>query len=79
MLSFVLTLAIALGAVPGALAADKPIKLVFASAYAPIDHQSQTLVKFGELAEKYSQGRLKVDVAVGAFWEASGMSRRGSR
>jgi TRAP-type transport system periplasmic protein len=65
LLSLVLTLAVAMGAVPCALAADQPIKLVFASAYAPIDHQSQTLVKFGELAEKYSQGRLKVDVAVG--------------
>jgi len=65
LLSLVLTLAVVMGAVPCALAAEQPIKLVFASAYAPVDHQSQTLVKFGELAEKYSQGRLKVDVAVG--------------
>ena len=54
-----------MGAIPCALAADQPMKLVFASAYAPIDHQSQTLVKFGELTEQYSKGRLKVDVVVG--------------
>ena len=64
-LSLTLTLAVVLGMSPCALAAEKPIKLVFASAYSPEDHQSQTLVKFGELAEKYSNGRLKVDVAVG--------------
>jgi tripartite ATP-independent transporter DctP family solute receptor len=52
-------------AVPAVLAADKPVKLVFASAYAPDDPQSQTLVKFGQLAEQYGNGRLKVDVAVG--------------
>ncbi len=52
-------------AAPRVMAADAPLKLVFASAYSPEDHQSQTLVKFGELAEKYGQGKLKVDVAVG--------------
>ena len=65
LLSLVFTLAVAIGAIPCALAADQPMKLVFASAYAPIDHQSQTLVKFGELTEQYSKGRLKVDVVVG--------------
>jgi tripartite ATP-independent transporter DctP family solute receptor len=64
LLSFVFTLAVTMFAVPCAWAAE-PIKLVFASAYAPVDHQSQTLVKFGELAEKYSNGGLKVNVAVG--------------
>jgi len=57
-----LTLMISAPAVP---AAEKPVKLVFASAYAPDDPQSQTLVKFGQLAEQYSNGRLKIDVAVG--------------
>lgn len=65
LLSLVFTLVVAIGAIPGASAADKPLKLVFASAYSPSDHQSQTLVKFGELVEKYSKGALKVDVAVG--------------
>ncbi len=64
LLSLMFTLAVAMFAVPCAWAAD-PVKLVFASAYAPVDHQSQTLVKFGELAEKYSNGQLKVSVAVG--------------
>jgi tripartite ATP-independent transporter DctP family solute receptor len=64
LLSLMFTLAVAMFAVPCAWAAD-PVKLVFASAYAPVDHQSQTLVKFGELAEKYSNGTLKVSVAVG--------------
>ena len=64
LLSLMFTLAVAMFAVPCAGAAD-PVKLVFASAYAPVDHQSQTLVKFAELAEKYSNGGLKVNVAVG--------------
>jgi tripartite ATP-independent transporter DctP family solute receptor len=65
LLTFVFTLVLAMGTLPCAQAADKPVKLVFASAYAPIDHQSKTLVKFGELAEQYSKGQLKVDVVVG--------------
>ena len=64
LLSLMFTLAVAMFAVPCAWAAD-PVKLVFASAYAPVDHQSQTLVKFAELAEKYSNGSLKVNVVVG--------------
>jgi len=63
--SLAVTLVMGIVAVPLAFAADAPTKLVFASAYSPEDHQSQTLVKFGELAEKYSNGKLKVDVAVG--------------
>ena len=50
---------------PAGMAAEKPVKMTFASAYAPDDPQSQTLVKFGQLAEQYSNGRLKIDVAVG--------------
>ncbi len=50
---------------PAVMAAEKPVKMAFASAYAPDDPQSQTLVKFGQLAEQYSNGRLKIDVAVG--------------
>jgi TRAP-type C4-dicarboxylate transport system substrate-binding protein len=63
-LSLMFALAVAMSAAPCAWAAD-PVKLVFASAYAPVDHQSQTLVKFGELADKYSNGQLKVNVVVG--------------
>lgn len=48
----------------GSLAAD-PVTLTFASAYPQDDHQSMTLQKFGELAEKYSDGQLKINVAVG--------------
>ena len=72
LLSLMFTLAVAMFAVPCAWAAD-PVKLVFASAYAPVDHQSQTLVKFGELAEKYSNGALKVVSPSAASWAVSAM------
>ena len=39
--------------------------LVFASAYAEDDHQSQSLIRFGELVEEKTNGELKVEVNYG--------------
>ncbi|BAS27943.1 TRAP transporter substrate-binding protein [Limnochorda pilosa] len=48
----------------GAVSAQQ-VKMVFASAYAPDDHQSRTLQEFARLAKEHSNGRLQIDVAVG--------------
>lgn len=56
-----------LGAIVGAwagMAAAQEQTLTFASAYAAGDHQSLSLVEFGRLVEDYTDGRIKVDVAV---------------
>lgn len=45
--------------------ASKPVTMTFASAYPQDDHQSMTLMKFAELAEEYSNGKVKINVAVG--------------
>lgn len=45
--------------------AAKAVTMTFASAYPQDDHQSMTLMKFAELAEKYSDGKIKINVAVG--------------
>lgn len=61
----VLMAVLALGAWSSGALAAKIETMTFASAYPQDDHQSLTLAKFAELAEKYSNGRLKVNVAVG--------------
>lgn len=46
-------------------ASAQEVRMVFASAYAPDDHQSQSLVEFARLANEYSGGRIQIEVVVG--------------
>ncbi|MDQ3457800.1 MAG: TRAP transporter substrate-binding protein [Deinococcota bacterium] len=46
-------------------AAAQEVEMVFASAYAADDHQSQSLVEFARLANEYSDGRINIEVVVG--------------
>lgn len=60
-----LMMVVALGTWATSGLAAKPVTMTFASAYPQDDHQSMTLTKFAELAEQYSNGKLKINVAVG--------------
>lgn len=60
-----LMMVLALGTWATSGLAAKPITMTFASAYPQDDHQSMTLTKFAELAEQYSNGKLKINVSVG--------------
>ena len=52
------------GAWVGTAAGAQDHALTFASAYAPNDHQSMSLVEFARLAGEYTDGRVAIDVAV---------------